>query len=193
MLNIQELRLSESSDQRKKEPSALTRALASEWPILAGTVAWVVFVLWALSRPGENTSLDAGLQVGALVLSVYASYRFGSRQAAESGAERIRPHARSAFRRVLTIYGGIGRVVRAAQREREHLTGLADGAGKVRLLDADNSLRLLEAIAAEQARTADDALSDWRDIVPDEVAKVEAHVAQQVEDPEPGRELPHGE
>ena len=68
----------------------------------------------------------------------------------------MEPHARSAFRRLISLYNGLSRVARA-------IAGTEDDAVK---------LKIIEAIVVEQISTADDALADWEDVVPEAVAEI---------------------
>ena len=95
-------------------------------------------------------------QIFALVMGLFGSFIFGRQSAIKAGREIIKPHARSAFRRLLSLYESISRVANIIAMSKKpedlHVTF-----GKV------------EAIVIEQLATADDALEDWRDIVPEEV------------------------
>ena len=74
----------------------------------------------------------------------------------KAGREVIKPHARSAFRRLFSLYMSISRVASIISMSK----------------DPENShgtLGKVEVIVREQLATADDALEDWRDIVPEEV------------------------
>lgn len=73
--------------------------------------------------------------------------------------EIIRPHARSAFRRLISLYESLSRAGAELERAKDSQT-------------QDLTLVKLEAIIVEQLATADDALEDWRDIVPKEVAEL---------------------
>lgn len=70
-----------------------------------------------------------------------------------------RSHARSAFRRVTSIYAGLSRGANIIEESRD--------------LDTVENYRVafarLEEVIRNQLTTADDALEDWADIVPKEV------------------------
>ena len=72
----------------------------------------------------------------------------------------IKPHARSAFRRVVSLYGGLS-----------HLASMLDSARRSTNPESPCGpiLDSLEAVVVEQIRTANDAMADWSDIVPDDV------------------------
>lgn len=95
-------------------------------------------------------------QILPLAVGLFGSYIFGQQSATKAGREIIKPYARSAFRRLLSLYMSISRVANiiaiSKSSEDPHVT-----------------LAKVEAIVTEQLATADDALEDWRDIVPEEV------------------------
>ncbi len=68
----------------------------------------------------------------------------------------MEPHARSAFRRLISLYEGLSRVANVI------------GEPKV----DEVKLKVIRAIVVEQISTADDALADWEDVVPEAVAEI---------------------
>ena len=92
------------------------------------------------------------IQILALFTGLAGSYILGRRSLRDSISEMIEPHARSAFRRLISLYRSISRVVTIIDSEE-----LKDDASK---------LNVIRAIVVEQITTADDALADWQDIVP---------------------------
>ena len=106
----------------------------------------------------ENTLL----QTFALLFGLLGSFLFGRQSAREAAQEIIRPHARSAFRRLISLYESLSRVAFVIESSRNNKENHCE---KV-------ALAKLEAIVIEQLATADDALEDWRDIVPNEVAEL---------------------
>ena len=105
----------------------------------------------ATRRPLTNMEAYV-FQTFALLAGLGGSYVFG-RQATVTG-----PHARSAFRRLASLYGGMGRVADIiAEEERE---------------DEATKMKIIEAIVTEQITTLDDALADWQDVVPESVEEL---------------------
>ena len=102
-------------------------------------------------------------QTFALITGLVGSFVFGRQSATKAGREVIKPHARSAFRRLLSLYMSISRVANiiamSKNSEDPHVT-----------------LAKVEAIVTEQLATADDALEDWRDIVPEEVDELSSNL-----------------
>ena len=98
------------------------------------------------------------IQILALFTGLAGSYILGRRSLRDSISEMIEPHARSAFRRLISLYRSISRVATIIDSEE-----LKDDASK---------LNVIRAIVVEQITTADDALADWQDIVPKSVEKM---------------------
>ena len=91
------------------------------------------------------------------------SFIFGRRSAREAAREMIKPHARSAFRRLLSLYHSLSRAATAIESGQ-----ISDSHENYQV-----ALARLEEIVTEQLSTADDALEDWRDIVPEDVEELE--------------------
>lgn len=105
----------------------------------------------ATRRPLTNMEAYV-FQTFALLAGLGGSYFFG-RRATITG-----PHARSAFRRLASLYGSMGRVANIIAEEEP------EG-------DA-TKMKIIEAIVMEQVNTVDDALADWQDIVPESVEEL---------------------
>jgi hypothetical protein len=103
------------------------------------------------------------LQVFSLGAGLIGSYVLGRESASHAARELIKPHARSAFRRLLSLYRSLSRLLITIRADRQ-------------INDSDSVttsiLDKLEGIVIEQIATADDAGEDWRDIVPEEVEKL---------------------
>lgn len=107
------------------------------------------------------TSLEGALlQSFALIVGLVGSFIFGRRSATDAAREIIKPHARSAFRRLMSLYESLSRVA-------NEIAASQSNGGNNELV-----LARLEAIVIEQLVTADDALEDWSDIVPEDVAEL---------------------
>jgi hypothetical protein len=133
--------------------------------IVASISVAVIFSIVAMYR--SLTGLEnVLLQVFSLGIGLIGSYVLGRESAGEAAKAILKPHARSAFRRLLSLYQSLSRLAVSIQNARP---------------DADpvNSsiLNKLEAIVIEQIATADDAIEDWRDIVPEDVEELHAKLA----------------
>ena len=102
------------------------------------------------------------LQAIALGAGLVGSFVFGRQSAREAAREIIKPHARSAFRRLLSLYQSLSRVAATIEASQKSDSPEDNGV----------TLAKLEAIVIEQLATADDALEDWRDIVPEDVEEL---------------------
>ena len=120
-----------------------------------------------ISSQRDLTSLENTLlQAFALGLGLIGSFIFGKQSAKEAARELIKPHARSAFRRLISLYESLSRV----GYEIENYQGTNSNANE------GHTMAKLEAIVIEQLATADDALEDWNDIVPDEVSELKSRL-----------------
>ena len=101
-------------------------------------------------------------QIFVLTAGLAGSFMFGRQSAEAAAREVIKPYARSAFRRLIFLYLTLRRAattVELAQHpesQENHQVILAR----------------LEEIIAAQLMTADDALEDWNDIVPEDVEEL---------------------
>lgn len=110
------------------------------------------------------SSLESTLwQIFVFAAGLAGSFIFGRRSAREAAHEMIKPHARSAFRRLLSLYHSLSRAAAAIESGQ-----ISDSHENYQV-----ALARLEEIVIEQLSTADDALEDWRDIVPEDVEELE--------------------
>ena len=108
----------------------------------------------------EVSSVESILfQVVILGTGLSGSFLFGRSSAADTARDVIRPHARSAFRRVLSLYKimyDLSVRIEGFQQE-----------------GYDRRLDVIRAVVDGQIVTGQDALEDWRDIIPDDVEEIE--------------------
>jgi hypothetical protein len=131
----------------------------------------VAFVIVAAQR--KLTDLEnVLLQIITLGLGLVGSYVMGEASARENAQEVIKPHAKSAFRRLLSLYGSLGRLLQAMGREKKKV---AENHEAVAII------QLFEDLVAEQLYTSGDALEDWSDVVPEELAALKAKLPTSVE------------
>lgn len=110
----------------------------------------------------ENTLL----QVFSLGVGLIGSYILGQESAREAGREMMKPHARSAFRRLLSLTQSLSRLVQTMGSVRPES---AENAQAAAIVDR------LEGIVVEQIAQAADALEDWRDVLPEEFQAMKAN------------------
>lgn len=132
------------------------------WLVAASIAVSGFFVVVASVR--DLTALENTLlQVFSIGLGLTGSFIIGREGSKEAAADMIKPHAKSAFRRVLSLYNSLSRLATAIETQKEQL-----GSNKAAL----HSLEKLQGLVIEQISTADDALEDWKDIIPEELSKV---------------------
>lgn len=123
-------------------------------PSLAAAVAFVI-----LASFRQPTATEVALfQVLILITGLLGSYIFGRDSARAGAMEVVRPHARAAFRRVTALYNSLYRLS-------ERIEELKDD-------DDDHRLDLIQALVHEHISTGQDAVEDWRDIIPEEVIQI---------------------
>lgn len=137
--------------------------------IVASIAIAFVFLIAATFRKLSELELVM-FQVFILCSGLIGSYVFGRESALESAKDIIKPHARSAFRRLLSLYNSLSRLALAIQSARP-----ANHSDPVNSFVLDK----LESIVIEQIATANDALEDWKDIVPKDVEELLAKLVAQ--------------
>lgn len=162
-------------------------------PALLGTGAFAVSVLMILravqSAPSGPSAVELILfQVLVFFFGLWASFEFAKQSAENAAKDLIRPHANSAFRRVVSLYSAFQRLGSSIEARREVLKDLASAKDEqIHFAHVQSSLDLLAAQVAEQIGTANDAAEDWRALVPEEVAEIERRADERAQ----GRG-PHG-
>ena len=101
-------------------------------------------------------------QIFAFAGGLAGSFMFGRQSAEEAAREVIKPYARSAFRRLIFLYLTLRRAATAVE-----LAQHSESQENYQVI-----LARLEEIIAAQLMTADDALEDWNDIVPEDVEEL---------------------
>lgn len=101
-------------------------------------------------------------QIFAFAGGLAGSFIFGRQSAREAAKEIIKPHARKAFRRLVSLYRSLSRAADAIKFAQDDKS----------LENQQATLAKLDAIVTEQLATADDALEDWNDIVPEDVEEL---------------------
>ena len=132
-------------------------------PVLIGLGILALIILVYIAATQELSSLGRVLlQIILLAISSAISLFAGQKSAREAAGEILKLHARSAFRRLLSLYQSLSRaatVIESAQSSK------SDENYQV-------ILARLEEIVTEQLATADDALEGWNDIVPEDMEKL---------------------
>jgi len=126
---------------------------------LAAVALAVMTVVVGVHTP-SNPLATTLLQAATFIAGVAAAYIFAKDSVSAAARELVRPHARSAFRRQRSLYQGLGRLLDEIDRQ---VSNKGDTEG----------LWIVRAMIVEQLGMSGDALEDWRDLVPDEVEKLE--------------------
>jgi len=121
------------------------------------------FVLYITTQRTLNSVEGILWQVFVLTSGLAGSFIFGRQSAQAAAKEMIKPHARSAFRRLLSLYLSLSRAATAIESAQ-----ISDSHENYQV-----ALARLEEIVTEQLSTADDALEDWRDVVPEDIDELE--------------------
>jgi len=133
--------------------------------VLVAIIVAVIFVVFAAIRQFSQLEVVL-LQFFSLATGLIGSFLLGGRSAESAAREMMKPYTRSAFRRVLSSYTSLSRL--AITIESALSEGSDNGGGPV--------LDKLKAIVTEQIATADDAMEDWRDIIPEDVEELQQRV-----------------
>ena len=116
-----------------------------------------MFLMWSLATTRTLTSAEAVLlQLLSVVPGILASYVITQWYE----LSRRPQAARSAFRRLKSLYNGLSRI--------GHIIESDDSGGK---------LARIKEVTYIMLRTADDAIEDWRDLDPESVAELKSEVA----------------
>ena len=111
------------------------------------------------------------LQIIFLAIGCSVSFFVGKKSVEKAAKEIIKPHARSAFRRLVSLYESLSR----ASTQIQSLDNSESSE------DYRFTFGVLDAIIIEQLSTADDALEDWRDIVPEDVEELKQNLESKIQ------------
>ena len=134
-------------------------------PFLPSILLGTVFAILASLYLGLNffrslSPVETALfQILTWGIGLLGSYIFAKNSARAGALDVVRPHARSAFRRVTALYHSLYRL--SAKIEDLKKEG------------HDHRLELIQTLVNEQIAMGEDAMEDWRDIVPEEVEEIE--------------------
>ncbi len=121
-----------------------------------------VFINRASSRRLSDLE-NIQFQIITMLIGLAGSYLLGSVTAREAAMDIVRPHAKSAFRRVLSLYESLRRLLYTMEMAK---TSLDDNQ------QAIEAIERFQDLVIEQLSTSGDTIEDWSDLVPDEVAKI---------------------
>ena len=118
-------------------------------------IAFIILNFYRSMSAVENTLFQVLISGTGLL----GSYIFGKNSARDGALDVVKPHARAAFRRVFALYKSLYRLSEKIEELKEE--------------GPDPRLDLIQALVNEHIATGEDAIEDWRDIVPEEVEEIE--------------------
>ena len=129
--------------------------------ILMSAAGFSTFAYVATTRPLSDLE-SVFLQVFSASTGLIGTFMIGRQSARNAASEVIKPHARSAFRRLMSQFQSLHRMASLIESSQSSKT--PDQYKEV--------LARLSEIATTQISSADDALADWEDIVPEDVKEL---------------------
>jgi hypothetical protein len=142
--------------------------------VLLGVGTAVYMIVTSGSRQLSQREMTL-FQIIELGLGLYGAFFVGQRAARDAGGDLVRMHARPAFRRLLSLYEALGRLQASIGERRAFINRVANQAdATVDIVHVEAQLDVLDVQVIGDLATANDAMEDWRDLVPDEVQKLEA-------------------
>jgi hypothetical protein len=157
--------------------AAVRRLWVPVGAVLLGLGTAIFVVVTSADHPlsQRETALFQIIEVG---LTLVGAFFVGQRGASAAAADIVRPHAKSAFRRLTSLYEGLGRLGRSIDDRRSFLERVSNKAkSTVDMAHVEAQLDILAVQVIAELATANDAMEDWRDLVPDEVAMLERAAA----------------
>lgn len=144
-----------------------TEGLLGAILILVGVSLAIVFIIIASNRNFSNLETTL-FQILILIFSIIGSILFGRQSAKKYAQEMIKPHARSAFRRVFGLYQSFYRLLEVTNETNFDKEDTEN--------NKDMQLEIIKAILIEQTKIAGDSLEDWRDLIPEDIEELERKV-----------------
>lgn len=146
----------------KVSPAVSPAVLVAVVLTLAAVILALIGGIQSMKEP--LTPIEAAYSHGlALLLGIAGSFWGGSLSTKNAAKEIVRPTARSGFRRVRSIYMGLSRIAQDVESLK-----LADSENHTNLIAVGRIQSTVEAFLV----TADDAMEEWRDIVPEDVKEL---------------------
>lgn len=136
----------------------------------------VLFGLTVLVTGNRHASeLSKGLlQFIFFVAAAVLAWDLGRQSLKQGTTDMLNAHGRKAVRRIVRLGQGIGGFngTITTQRDLMRHRGTEDG-GKVEVFEVEGAFEMLEEHVGAQLGIVEDAIEDWRDVVPAEVEAIE--------------------
>lgn len=148
--------------------SGITVPIVIALILILASLAIGIYTGW-LASTRQLTPLEAALAQGiTLVLALAGSFWGGNLSAERMAKQLVRPYARSSFRRVRAIYFGLSQIANELSEftnDEDTPSGWALAIGR------------MQSTTMIHISTADDAMDEWKDLVPDEVNELRDEIA----------------
>ena len=152
--------------------------------LLGSFVAMLVFFVLAVHTAStrDTTALENTLlQFFGIAAGAVFSWLIGDGTGRRGAEKELRSRAAPAFRRVVRLYEGHTRLIVQTDELLKNLKrGATDGKVEVGLVEA--AMRTIRVQVSEQIGTSNDAMEDWRDLAPEEVAELEERARRRDEE-----------
>ena len=123
----------------------------------------VIYLTWYVADQQKLTALESSLlQVISIMASVASSYYFSKKAARNMVEER----AKLALRRIFTVYTFFPRIIQSIEDQKTFLNTVSESQQGLTKSHVDQSLDLLKVQSYEQLGAMNDAVDDWKDLVP---------------------------
>jgi hypothetical protein len=127
-----------------------------------------VLALTILVTGKKHTDTENALWTFILfALGAALSFYFGRKSVKDAANELVRPQARGAARRLITLGRGVGMFETLIERQRMRAQEAARESDSVPLAEIEVAYDVLLMNARMQVRTISDALEDWREFEPE--------------------------
>jgi flagellar biosynthesis chaperone FliJ len=142
--------------------------------LLSGQPAFLLFVLFLCVVGVGATALladwrTAWASLAALIVGMWGAYVLGERKF-DKGDPRV--GARQALRQVVTHYSQLGALLTMVEGERHDIASAARD-GRVSQPQVDRALFHISFQLGQQLATANDAIDNWKEILPEEVDEIQ--------------------
>lgn len=107
-------------------------------------------------------------QIITMSIGLLGSFLLGGVTAREAAEDIVRPHAKSAFRRVMALYASLASLHNTMDKVKPTLDATPQ---------AIAAIERFQDLVIEQINTSGNTIEDWGDLVPEEVAKVKEQSA----------------
>jgi hypothetical protein len=111
-------------------------------------------------------------------IGIGVSFYFGRQSIKDAASDLVRPQARGAARRLITLGSGIAGVSQLIELHRVAASETAKTAGSVPLQQVTMGYDVLDLYVSRQLETVGDALEDWREFEPKIVNELEELLKQ---------------